>query len=144
MNPVRVKTAPPPLFTHGDRKRPVPEPPPAPVFRIDARACPGSPTAATKRIRATCLLHARRHSIAPMHELRPGVWHWQSPHPDWDDEQWWPELVSSYAIELGDDFLLFDPVSVPDELRERAPAVVLTRPYHDRGARGLGLPVHTA
>ena len=43
-----------------------------------------------------------------VHELRPGVWHWQSPHPDWDSEQWWPELVSSYGIELGDDFLLFD------------------------------------
>jgi hypothetical protein len=21
-----------------------------------------------------------------MHELRPGVWHWQSPHPDWNEE----------------------------------------------------------
>ena len=75
--------------------------------------------------------------------LRPGVWHWQSPHPDWDEKQWWPELVSSYAIELGDDFLLFDPLSVPDELRERATAVVLTAPYHERDARRLGLPVHT-
>src|SRR5215218_2697693 len=78
-----------------------------------------------------------------MRELRPGVWDWQSPHPDWDNEQSWPELVSSYAIELGDDFLLFDALSVPDELRERATAVVLTAPYHERGARGLGLPVHT-
>ena len=38
----------------------------------------------------------------------------------WDEEEWWPELVSSYGIELGDDFLLFDPLAVPDELRERA------------------------
>jgi hypothetical protein len=67
-----------------------------------------------------------------MRELRPDVWHWQSPHPDWDEEQWWPELVSSYGIALGDDFLLFDPLSVPDELRERATAVVLTTPYHER------------
>lgn len=60
-------------------------------------------------------------------ELRPGVWYWQSPHPDWNEEQsWWPELVSSYAIELGDEFALFDPLSVPGELRERATAVVLT------------------
>ena len=78
-----------------------------------------------------------------MRELRPGVWHWQSPHPDWDEEQWWPALVSSYAIEVGDEFLLFDPLSVPDELRESATAVVLTAPYHERDARGLGLPVHT-
>jgi hypothetical protein len=78
-----------------------------------------------------------------MRELRHGVWHWQSPHPGWNEEEWWPELVSSYGIELGDDFLLFDPLSVPDELRERATAVVLTAPYHERDARRLGLPVHT-
>src|SRR6187551_1897756 len=59
-----------------------------------------------------------------MRELRPGVWHWRSPHPDWDEEQWWPALVSSYAIELGDDVILFDPLSVPAELRERATDVV--------------------
>ncbi|HWJ32765.1 MAG TPA: MBL fold metallo-hydrolase [Gaiellaceae bacterium] len=77
-----------------------------------------------------------------MRELREGVWHWQSPHPDWNDEEWWPELVSSYAIELGDDVVLFDPLAVPDDLRARATAVVLTAPYHERDARGLGLPVH--
>jgi hypothetical protein len=52
-------------------------------------------------------------------------------------------LVSSYAIALGEDFVLFDPLSVPDALRERATAVVLTAPYHERDARKLGLPVHT-
>jgi hypothetical protein len=77
-------------------------------------------------------------------EVRPGVWHWQSPHPDWDAEgSWWPELVSSYGIELGDEFLLFDPLSVPQELHRRATAVVLTAPYHERSARQLGLPIHT-
>ena len=78
-----------------------------------------------------------------MREVRPGVWHWQSPHPDWGEEEWWPELVSSYAIGLGDDFVLFDPLGVPDELRERATAVVMTAPYHERDARRLGLPAHT-
>lgn len=77
-----------------------------------------------------------------MRVLRPNVWHWQSPHPNWDEEQWWPELVSSYGIALGDEFLLFDPLSVPDQLRERATAVVLTAPCHERDARRLGLPVH--
>jgi lipoprotein-anchoring transpeptidase ErfK/SrfK len=47
-----------------------------------------------------------------MPELRPGVWHWQSPHPGWNEEQWWPQLVSSYRVELGDDFLLFDPRTI--------------------------------
>jgi hypothetical protein len=78
-----------------------------------------------------------------MRELRSGVWHWQSSHPDWNEEEEWPEAVSSYGIELGNDFVLFDPLAVPDELRERATAVVLTAPYHERDARGLGLPVHT-
>jgi hypothetical protein len=78
-----------------------------------------------------------------MNELKPGLWHWRTPHPDWNEEQWWPELVSSYAAEIGEDVLLFDPLSVPGELAERATAVVLTAPYHERDARGLGLPVHT-
>src|SRR4026208_37406 len=78
-----------------------------------------------------------------MRELRPGVWHWQSPHPGWNEEEWWPELVSSYGIELGDDFLLFDPLSVPDGRRARATAVALAAPDHERDARRLGLPVHT-
>jgi glyoxylase-like metal-dependent hydrolase (beta-lactamase superfamily II) len=76
-------------------------------------------------------------------ELRPGIRHWRSPHPDWNEECWWPELVSSYAVQLGDDLVLFDPLAVPDELRERATAVVLTAPYHERDARALDLPVHT-
>jgi hypothetical protein len=76
-------------------------------------------------------------------ELRPGLWHWQAAHPDWAEEAGWPELVSSYAIELGGDLVLFDPLAVPDELRARATAVALTAPYHERDARGLGLPVHT-
>jgi hypothetical protein len=78
-----------------------------------------------------------------MRELRAGVWHWQAPHPEWGKDAWWPELVSSYAIEVGDDLLLFDPLSVPAELSERATGVVLTAPYHEREARGLGLPVYT-
>src|SRR5439155_14503372 len=65
--------------------------------------------------------------IATLHILRP------SPLPLFP----YPTLFRS------DDFLLFDPLSVPDELRERATAVVLTAPYHERDARRLGLPVHT-
>jgi glyoxylase-like metal-dependent hydrolase (beta-lactamase superfamily II) len=83
------------------------------------------------------------HYDRPVRELRQGVWHWQAPHPDWEEGQDWPQQVSSYAIELGDEFVLFDPLSVPDELRARATAVVLTAPYHERDARRLGLPIHT-
>jgi glyoxylase-like metal-dependent hydrolase (beta-lactamase superfamily II) len=78
-----------------------------------------------------------------MREVTAGIWHWQAPHPDWDEEQWWPQLVSSYAIETGGQFLLADPLAVPDELRERATGILLTAPYHERDARKLGVPIHT-
>lgn len=78
-----------------------------------------------------------------MRELKPGVWHWQSPHPEWDERQWWPQLVSSYAIGT----VLFDPLDVPDELAERATAIVLTAPWHERDTQRLverfGLPVYS-
>jgi hypothetical protein len=80
-------------------------------------------------------------------ELRPGVWHWQSRHPEWTEEAWWPPEVSSYAVEADGELLLFDPLAVPAELAARATAIVLTAPYHERDARTLarehGLPVHT-
>ena len=82
-----------------------------------------------------------------MVEVRPGIRHWQTRHPDWGREEWWPPEVSSYAIELGDELLLFDPLGVPGELASRATAIVLTAPYHERDARTLaaerGLPIHT-
>jgi hypothetical protein len=78
-----------------------------------------------------------------MQQLRPGLWHWKTRHPEWSSDAEWPQEVSSYALELDGGLLLVDPLSVPDELRGRATAVVLTAPYHERDARSLGLPVHT-
>jgi glyoxylase-like metal-dependent hydrolase (beta-lactamase superfamily II) len=82
-------------------------------------------------------------------ELQAGVWHWQAPHPDWTPGERWPQEVSSYAIDDGARLLLFDPLSVPDELLElaadREPVVVLTAPWHERDTRALverlGAPV---
>jgi glyoxylase-like metal-dependent hydrolase (beta-lactamase superfamily II) len=50
-------------------------------------------------------------------------------------------MVSSSAIDTGDDVVLFDPVGVPPELLRRATAVVLTCPWHRRDAPELGLPI---
>lgn len=76
-----------------------------------------------------------------MRELRPGLWHWEAPHPDWKPGADWDQMVSSYAIDDGDRLLLFDPLAVPAELEERArgrePAIVLTCPWHERDARSL-------
>ena len=85
-----------------------------------------------------------------MHELRAGLWHWQAPHPDWTPAERWPEEVSSYAIDDGARLLLFDPLSVPDELlalaAAREPVVVLTAPWHERDTQSrverLGRPVY--
>jgi hypothetical protein len=86
-----------------------------------------------------------------MRELRPGLWHWQAPHPDWRPSEPWDRNVSSYAIDDGERLLLFDPLGVPGELEERAAdretAVVLTAPWHERDTQSLverlGVPVYT-
>jgi glyoxylase-like metal-dependent hydrolase (beta-lactamase superfamily II) len=75
-----------------------------------------------------------------MQELQTGLWHWTAPHPEWTPEQGgpdgWPEDVSSYALDSGDEFVLIDPIAPPsliDELAAgRNPAVVLTCQWHDR------------
>jgi glyoxylase-like metal-dependent hydrolase (beta-lactamase superfamily II) len=84
-----------------------------------------------------------------MRELQAGLWHWQAPHPDWTADEYWPEDVSSYAMDDGARLLLFDPLGVPDEIVEvaadRVPAIVLTAPWHERDAQSLverlGAPV---
>src|SRR4029450_3124666 len=52
-------------------------------------------------------------TIAAVRELARGLWHWDAPHPDWTTEDWWPQRVSSYAIDDGTRLLLFDPLAVP-------------------------------
>lgn len=87
-----------------------------------------------------------------MRELKPGLWHWQAPHPEWEEGQEWPQVVSSYALDDGEHLLLFDPLAVPDEIlalaAEREPVIVLTAPWHERDAETLveqlGAPVYTA
>jgi hypothetical protein len=74
-------------------------------------------------------------------ELRPGLWHWQAPHPEWTPAQRWPREVSSCAIDDGERLILFDPLAVPDALlvlaRERELVIVLTAPWHERDTREL-------
>ena len=86
-----------------------------------------------------------------MRELRPGLWHWQAPHPGWQASEPWDPNVSSYAIDDGESLLLFDPLGVPDEIEvlaaERETAIVLTAPWHERDTQSLverlGVPVFT-
>jgi glyoxylase-like metal-dependent hydrolase (beta-lactamase superfamily II) len=86
-----------------------------------------------------------------MRELRPGLWHWQGPHPQWESTEPWGPEVSSYAIDDGERLLFFDPIAPPSELEalaaDRETAIVLTCPWHERDSRGLverlGVPVYT-
>jgi glyoxylase-like metal-dependent hydrolase (beta-lactamase superfamily II) len=86
-----------------------------------------------------------------MHELRPGLWHWQARHPEWESSEPWDPDVSSYAIDDGERLLLFDPLGVPSELEAlaagRETAIVLTAPWHERDSEQLverlGVPVYT-
>jgi hypothetical protein len=86
-----------------------------------------------------------------MRELRPGLWHWEAPHPQWGASEPWGPEVSSYAIDDGERLLLFDPLAVPNALEElaadREAAVVLTNPWHERDSRHLveqlSVPVYT-
>jgi glyoxylase-like metal-dependent hydrolase (beta-lactamase superfamily II) len=84
-------------------------------------------------------------------ELRPGLWHWTAPHPEWRESEPWDQNVSSYAMDDGERLLLFDPISPPGEVEtlaaQREAAIVLTCPWHERDAQGLverlGIPVYT-
>ncbi len=86
-----------------------------------------------------------------MRELRPGLWHWEAPHPQWESGAPWGPEVSSYAIDDGERLLFFDPIAAPSELEalagDRETAIVLTCPWHERDSRGLverlGVPVYT-
>jgi glyoxylase-like metal-dependent hydrolase (beta-lactamase superfamily II) len=82
-----------------------------------------------------------------VHEVQAGIWHWQAPHPEWNARgAAWGKVVSSYAIEIEDGLVLFDPLTVPGELEGRATAIVLTCPWHRRDAPSLaerlGLPIY--
>jgi glyoxylase-like metal-dependent hydrolase (beta-lactamase superfamily II) len=86
-------------------------------------------------------------------QLRPHLWRWTAPHPDWrpehaDDGQGWEREVASAAVVRDDEFVLVDPQAPADEAdRETfwsavdrdvshhgAPHVVLTVAWHRRSA----------
>jgi glyoxylase-like metal-dependent hydrolase (beta-lactamase superfamily II) len=79
-------------------------------------------------------------------EVAPGLWDWQAPHPEWQDGEPWGPLVSSHALDDGERLLLFDPLAVPEAIRElasrRTTAIVLTAPWHERDTRSLVEELH--
>jgi hypothetical protein len=50
-------------------------------------------------------------------EIVPGLYRWESPHPEWKPQQEWPQLVGSVLYELDDHAVLIDPL-IPEEGRD--------------------------
>jgi hypothetical protein len=70
-------------------------------------------------------------------EIRPGLWTWTAPHPEWHEQP----LVRSYAAEREGILVLIDPMSPPAALvAGRELGVALTCPWHARSASELGVP----
>src|SRR5438445_602335 len=68
-------------------------------------------------------------------ELRPGLWRWTAPHPEWEHaENWGPEVGSVYA-ELPEAVVVIDPL-VPTEEDEQFWSAL------DRDIERLARPVH--
>jgi hypothetical protein len=68
-------------------------------------------------------------------ELRPGLWRWTAPHPEWAHaENWGPDVASVYA-ELPQALVVIDPL-VPADEDERFLSAL------DRDVERLGLPVY--
>ena len=79
-----------------------------------------------------------------MQELRPGLWTWTAPHPEWTEEQGgpdgWDREVRSYAYDCGDWLVLFDPVAPPTLVLEnlveaKDVAVLQTCKWHARNTQ---------
>jgi glyoxylase-like metal-dependent hydrolase (beta-lactamase superfamily II) len=78
-------------------------------------------------------------------ELRPGLWTWSGPHPEWTPDDGgpdgWEQEVRSYALDAGDSLVLFDPLAEPEQLARlaggRPVVVVLTCPEHRRSSKPL-------
>ena len=90
------------------------------------------------------------------HELRPGLYRWELPHPEWTprdaEGDGWQEVVASYAVEAPDGLVLIDPLAPPEGtvgadvfwawVTERAerlggPAVLLTIFWHARSSQAV-------
>ena len=109
----------------------------------------------SKRKRRTCRCPASRADRRPLGQLRrelaPGLWQWETSHPDWEASEPWDQdgVVVRRSTAMGG-CLLFDPLGLPAELDalagEREAAIVLTSPWHERDAQSLverlGLPVY--
>jgi|SRR5215207_6937239 len=90
-------------------------------------------------------------------QLRPRLWHWSLPHPEWEPDdaeggEGWQQEVASYALVAEEELMLFDPLvpSVGTEDAERfwhaldddvhhhgPPRILITIHWHCRSAQEI-------
>ena len=83
-------------------------------------------------------------------QLRPGLWRWVAPHPEWEAGMHWPQQVGSVYAEFPDALVVIDPQVPGDESEafwaaldrdvarlERPVQVVLTVHWHERSVDEL-------
>jgi glyoxylase-like metal-dependent hydrolase (beta-lactamase superfamily II) len=68
-------------------------------------------------------------------KLRPGLWRWQTAHPEWEHGLHWPQVVGSVYAELPDAVVIVDPQVPTDEAQRFWDAL-------DRDVERLARPVH--
>jgi hypothetical protein len=68
-------------------------------------------------------------------ELRPGLWRWETAHPEWEHGLHWPQVVGSVYAELPDAVAIVDPQVPVDDPHRFWDAL-------DRDIERLGRPVH--
>ena len=78
-------------------------------------------------------------------KLADGLWRWTARHPEWHPGEWGSE-VASFALGVGDDLLLIDPLQPPapepvqaliEQLLGQRLAIFITIPYHVRSSEEL-------
>jgi glyoxylase-like metal-dependent hydrolase (beta-lactamase superfamily II) len=90
-----------------------------------------------------------------LRDVKPGLWLWRQPHPDWRAGNDWEPEVTSFAVESRGEALLLDPLAPPPGARDvwdrlealRPRTIVILKPDHVRdvdlfvrwyGARAYG------
>jgi glyoxylase-like metal-dependent hydrolase (beta-lactamase superfamily II) len=81
-------------------------------------------------------------------EMAPGLHCWSEPHPEWTPEdleggQGWEQVVTSYALAVDGELVLFDPLVTEWDALDRlveehgAPAILVTVLWHARSAQEI-------
>jgi len=81
--------------------------------------------------------------VTTLAEIAPGVWRWTARHPDWHPATAFGREVASFALRLGEDTVVIDPLlgdgedALLDDVVAGQVTVLVTIPYHVRSAAAV-------